>query len=96
MTFLETWERVRKLKESADEAAISAIFTGTNVSQDFWENFILVCNNKDGLSALLGVTPDKVAAWPHSIQKYLDESKSRNNPEEKEKSHIINTGDKEV
>ncbi len=95
MTFLEAWESVRKLKESADDAAISAIFSGINVAEDFWDNFILVCNNKDGLSALLNVPPEKITTWPSLIQKALEESKNKSNPEAKEKTVTINTGDPE-
>ena len=93
MTFLEAWERVRSIKENTDDAAISAIFTGTNVAEDFWDNFILVCNNKEGVAALLNVTPEKVVSWPPLIQKYLEQSKNETNPEDKEKSEILDTGE---
>lgn len=92
MTFLEAWENSRRIKENTDEAAIGAIFTGVNVADNFWDNFILVCNNKEGLAALLNISPEKVASWPPTVQKYLDKSKSEKNPESKEKTNIIDTG----
>ena len=95
MTFFEALERTRKLKENVDDAATSAIFTGKNVAEDFWDNFILVCNNKDGVAALLGVPPDKVANWPQQVQEHLDKTKDEDNPEAKEKTSMINTGDSE-
>ena len=96
MTFFEACEYAQKFKEHTDDAAINAIFTGQNIADDFWDNFILVCNNKDGLAALLGVTPEKVMSWPSSIQKHKKESLNRDNPEEKTKNQIINTGDQET
>lgn len=92
MTFLEAWEKTRSIKENHNDAAIGAIFTGINVAEDFWDNFILVCNNKEGLAALLNLSPEKVASWPPSIQEYLEKSKSEKNPESKEKTQIMDTG----
>lgn len=92
MTFLEAWENIRSIRENTDDAAIGAIFTGINVAEDFWDNFILVCNNKDGLAALLNVSPEKVASWPPIIQQVLDKSKAHKNPESKEKTHLLDTG----
>ncbi len=96
MTFLEACEKVRSIKEHSDDAAIDAIFTGINVAEDFWDNFILVCNNRDGLATLLKVSPEKVASWPPAVQEYLEKSKTRTNPEAKEKTHMIDTGTKDV
>lgn len=93
MTFLEAWEKTRGIKEQGEHAAVSAIFTGVNVAEDFWDNFILVCNNKDGMAALLNVGPEKIASWPPIVQQYLEKSKDHTNPEAKEKTHMIDTGE---
>lgn len=95
MTFLETWERLRSIKEQNNDAAIGAIFTGLNVANDFWDNFILVCNNKEGLAALLNISSDKVASWPLLIKQNLEKSKQEKNPESKETTHIMDTGAQE-
>lgn len=94
MTFLEAWERSRGLKES-HTAAVDAIITGLNVSEDFWDNFILVCNNKGGMADLLNVTPEKIASWPAAISSNLNKSKSGINSPEKEKGKLIDTGNPE-
>lgn len=96
MRFLEAWEKVRQFKEDKEDAAISAIFTGVNVADGFWENFITVCNNREGISSLLNVSPEKVASWPSEIQKYLDKSKNHKNPEEKEQTKVLDTGTGEL
>ena len=93
MTFLEAWENIRNIKEQSDDDAIGAIFTGINVVDDFWDNFILVCNNKDGMAALLNVSPEKIASWPFMIQSYLEKAKDHKNPDSKEKTKIISTGE---
>lgn len=90
MRFLEAWEKVRHIAEDDNAAALSAITTGTNVASDFWDNFIMVCNNKEGVAALLNVPPEKVATWPSLIQKMLDEEQ----PEDTDatKTSLIHTG----
>lgn len=91
MRFLEAWDRVQHFVENDNSAALSAITTGQNVASDFWDNFIMVCNNKDGMSALLGVPPEKIATWPSMIQKLLDEAE----PEDTDntKTSLIHTGE---
>ncbi len=90
MRFLEAWDRVRQLVEHNDQVALSAITTGKNVSEDFWDNFILVCNNKEGLAELLDVSPEKVATWSIKIKQKMDHVE----PEEvnHKKTSLINTG----
>lgn len=90
MRFLEAWERVRQFAEESDSAALSAITTGQNVAEDFWDNFIMVCNNKEGVAALLGVAPEKVATWPSIVKNAMDQAE----PEDADqtKTSLIHTG----
>lgn len=92
MRLLEVWDKMKAYREETDHSAINAIFTGLNVSADFWDNFILVCNNEEGLSRLLNVSPEKVASWPARIQDHLDKSQQHENPEDKEKTQVMGTG----
>ncbi len=92
MRLFEVWDKMNSYRETTDHGAVNAIFTGLNVSEDFWDNFILVCNNTDGLSQLLGVSAEKIASWPIKIQEYLKKSKDHENPEDKEKTQVMNTG----
>ena len=95
MRFLEVWDKVCQFKEDHENLAVNAIFTGINVADDFWDNFIVVCNNKEGMAALLGVNPEKIASWPMKIQENLEKSKGQKNPEakDKDKTKIIDTGE---
>jgi hypothetical protein len=92
MRFLEAWNKVKSFCEDSDDTAISAIFSGINVAEDFWDNFLLVCNNKEGLAELLNVSPEKIASWSDRVQRYLDKSREHGNPEAKEKTQVMDTG----
>lgn len=90
LTFLEAWNRIKGIKEEIDDSAVNAIQTGLNVSETFWDDFILVCNNKEGMANLLNVDTGKIASWPAIIQEKLEKVKAE--PGE-EKTKILNTGD---
>ncbi len=90
MSFLKAWDKVRQFREDTDDAALSAIETGNNVADDFWNNFITVCNNKEGVASLLGVTTSKVATWQQTIKDKMDQAGQ--SAETKVNHKIINTG----
>jgi hypothetical protein len=91
MSFFKALEKMRQFQEEMEDAALSAITTGQNIADDFWNNFILVCNNKDGVASLLGVTTDKVATWQQKVQEALDNAKNAE-PSTKVNRKIIDTG----
>lgn len=95
MNFLEAWYKSQRLKENSNHAALLAVVTGLNVAEDFWDNFILVCNNKEGMAELLNVSPEKIASWPAIIKTNLDKAKTHNFDEEDPKTKIMDTGERE-
>ena len=90
MTLLQTWDKISPINENHD-VATTAIVTGQNIDENFWDNFILVCNNKDGLASLLNVSPDKIVTWPSRIQQHLKEA--GNLEPDKVNKKIIPTGE---
>lgn len=59
---------------------------------DFWEDFLSLCGNADGMSQLLGVPKEKVTSWFGKINKLKSEIGP--NKVDKTKDRIIKTGDK--
>jgi hypothetical protein len=49
---------------------------GKNIREDFWDDFILLLNNSEGLAALLNVPEDIVSTWHHEIKKNLKDKDS--------------------
>ena len=68
---------IKKLSESKDsnkEEKIKEIISfGKNIRDDFWDDFILLLNDPDGLSALLGISEDEIVTWHSKIKKYLND-----------------------
>jgi len=59
------------LLENIDLKAIVAIRAGLNISPEFWDNFIKICNQSQSLSELLGVRREVIARWPNQIRDNL-------------------------
>jgi hypothetical protein len=63
----------RHSKEEEKRMAIECIKDGLAIDENFWKNFIMLLNNPENLSKLLGISPVKITNWYSRIQKYLDE-----------------------
>jgi hypothetical protein len=55
-----------------DDLSMSAIRTGIGVNDSFWDDFLLVINNSEGLSDLLDVPTTKISTWHEKIKHALE------------------------
>jgi hypothetical protein len=68
----ENMDRSRRLeKENEDKQAMEAIANGMNIDENFWQNFMMVLNNTEALSSLLGIPAIKLNKWRSRVSKYL-------------------------
>jgi hypothetical protein len=99
VSFLQLWENMSDDREQhahADTKAMRAIRTGINTREDFWDNFITVTNNADGLADLLGVREDQVRSWGARVKDSLDKvhnADDNGEGEEKPKTKVLDTGE---
>lgn len=97
VSFAKLWEQMQEDEEvGADTPEMEAIRTGLNQNEDFWDQFLLVCNNSNALATLLGVRPDQVSSWHPKVQKALDKvRKSDDQPSGSDdvKKEMLPTGD---
>lgn len=97
-SFMKLWENMiaDKDAEHIDTGSMKAIRTGLNVREDFWDDFLMVLNNAEALSELLGVSPEQIARWASSIKHNLEKVKkadTHGEGEEKPKTKVLDTGD---
>jgi len=97
-SFMKLWENMtahNKDAEHIDTGSMRAIRTGLNIRDDFWDDFLMVCNNAEALSELLGVSPDQVARWASSIKHNLErvEKADTLGKGDKPKTKVLDTGD---
>lgn len=99
-SFQRLWENIQLKKESIeeeDDKGMSAIRTGIGVRDDFWEDFLLVINNSEGLSQLLDIPVTKIAGWHNKIKETLDKVKEKDStPELKKNVKLLKTGQPEM
>lgn len=71
VSFCSLWENMEKTPSEEDkisEKAFSALKSGANIDENFWENFIRLLNNTSGVSELLDVSPEKISKWNSQIR----------------------------
>ncbi len=81
-----------------DPKALDVIRAGINLKEDesFWQDFIRIANNLDGLAALLGVRPDQVGQWGQKVEEALSKVKELDHREPDDagqtKQELVPTG----
>jgi hypothetical protein len=55
---------------------MSVVRTGIGIDEKFWDNFLLVINNADGLSELLDIPTTKISTWREKIKHALERVES--------------------
>jgi hypothetical protein len=79
MNFRKLWENMKYAKDQGSESpeidpmAVTAIRTGLGISESFWDDFIQILNNSEGLSALLDVSVDEISTWRKKIEDALSQ-----------------------
>lgn len=105
VSFQRLWEAMEKsgtspLMDSGDDGQVlTAVRVGKNLRKEdespFWDDFITICSNSQGLSELLGVSPEKISSWPSRVREALDklEKHDAESPNIKDDKEMIPTGD---
>jgi hypothetical protein len=85
----------REFHEKKDETkAIEVVMKGMNLQNDgdFWESFISLCGNADGMARLLDVPREKITAVAGRIGKFKE--MISDDSERTVKDRLIKTGEK--
>lgn len=102
LSFQQLLEQMQKspLMTSGDDSRVlTAVRVGKDMHKEgdtpFWDEFIKLCGNTDGLAELLDVSPQKISSWPSRIQKNLEKLQKHDaeSPHHKEEEKLIPTGD---
>jgi hypothetical protein len=88
------------LMDSGEETkAMGVIRTGMSLRKEgdssFWDDFLQLCADSEGLADLLGVRRDVVASWAVKIKDNLDKVQKHDQqvlPKEDEKQEMLPTG----
>ena len=85
----------------ADVAIRAGLDLRKDEEQSFWEDFMNLCSNSEGMAELLDVRPEQVSSWPEKIRKHLEDvekhdAESPTNAEDKEMLPTGSTGAVEI
>lgn len=102
VSFRTLWEQMENtplMTSGEDSRALTAVRAGKSLHKEdetpFWDEFITICANREGLAELFDVSPEKISSWPSRIKDYLEklqkhDAESTHEPEDQE---MIPTGD---
>jgi hypothetical protein len=90
MNMVSFWRLMQTMKEDEDAAlldsgeeskAMRVVRTGIGLrnSKDcgnFWDDFISICNDGEGLAELLEVSADKISNWASKVKEMMDKVES--------------------
>lgn len=97
-SFQKLWENMQAHKENSpqDDKSMSVIRTGIGIREDFWDDFLMVINNSEGLSELLDIPSTKIATWREKVQRCLDKvNAADSSPDPKDNGKLLKTGQPE-
>lgn len=101
------WKLMQTMKEDEEAAlldsgeeskAMRVVRTGIGLRNNkdcgnFWDDFISVCNDGEGLSELLEVPADKISNWASRVKEMMDKVDGEDDQITTEKkSKIVSTG----
>jgi hypothetical protein len=93
MSLYKLLESMDRSNKDTDDKAMNVIRTGLGVDEDFWDNFLLVINNSEGLSALLDVPTTKIGSWHNKVRQALSKvAQADERPNPKGNTKLIHTG----
>lgn len=104
ISFAQLLEQLEKnqtpLMTSGEDGPILAVVkAGKEMRGDgeasFWDEFISLCSNSEGLADLFGVSKEKINSWPTRISEYLDkiEQSTGGTVGDREEKEIMPTGE---
>lgn len=82
-----------------DSRALSVMKAGEDLHKkdeaSFWDEFISLCSNTEGMAELLEVSPEKVRKWTARIREYSGKLEKHNaeDPSKQEDKEMIPTGE---
>ena len=82
-----------------DSRAMKVVRVGMNLreaedSEEFWQDFISLCSDSEGMADLLGVKAAEVRRWAARIKDTIEQVKDMDssNPEGEDDSKVVPTG----
>lgn len=101
VTFLRLWENMQDgdspLNDSGIESpAMRVIRSGNSIRGEgknpFWEDFLQVINDAEGIADLLAIRPDQIRTWSKRIHHAM-ESVKKADSKDGQKNEMLPTGD---
>lgn len=101
ISFATLWETIDRqnsspLPSSGEEGRAAAVVRAGEAlhgegETSFWDEFVSLCRNSEGMASLLGVSGEQVRRWPAKIREISDRL-SYSRTEKEKKDEMLPTG----
>ena len=92
-SFLQVWESsLGSGQPVEDTKAMRAVRAGLHIREDFWQDFMNVCNNAEAMAALLDVRVDQVTSWGAKVRHAMSLVNDADRRPTKDKKKMLPTG----
>jgi hypothetical protein len=88
-----SFRQFRESAEKDDKKATEVVRKGMDLGDDFWDDFLSLCGNAEGMADLLGAPREKVTALGGRVRGIMSEIKEKDSASSK-RDKMIKTGDK--
>jgi hypothetical protein len=99
MTFLNLWENMQNQQDQplsssgGSSLAMQAVRAGMEFrGGTFWDDFLKLCRNSEGVAELFDVKPDQVVGWSARIGEMRDQVQQEDNLANANQKNVISTG----
>lgn len=79
------------LDSGEDSQAMELIRVGMGLDPNFWDNFMKICNNPEGLADLLNISTSDITNWSARVRDAL--AKVEKSDDEDKRNKMLQTGD---
>jgi hypothetical protein len=103
ISFQQLWEQMDDsvpLMDSGEEPrAMAVIRSGLDLHPDdetsFWQDFMDLASNTEGMAELLDIRPEQVSRWSQKIQDYIEKTEAQDSqdPAKEDDKEVFPTGD---
>lgn len=90
-----TFREFRELEDKDEDRAMEVVRKGMKLTKDgdFWDMFLSLCGNPEGMAALLGTSREKITGMDGKVREMMKKVMDRDSSGEGKKK-MIKTGDK--
>src|ERR1017187_7446195 len=94
LSFKKLLEAMEIDENPSDPKSVAVVRSGLSIRPEFWDEFIQLTGDAEGMAELLDVSRDQISGWADKIRSAIDKVQQSDDEGSKDKkSEVIPTGE---